>query len=37
MNDNQHGQGTYINADGTIKHSGEWVNNEPAIVFANGD
>ena len=25
-NDNMHGQGTYTNADGTIHHSGEWVN-----------
>ena len=28
-NDNYHGQGTYTLANGTINHSGEWVNDEP--------
>ena len=28
-NDNKHGQGTYTKANGTIAHSGEWVNDEP--------
>ena len=28
-NDKKHGQGTDTNANGTIKHSGEWVNDKP--------
>ena len=28
-NGKMHGNGTYTNADGTIYHSGEWVNDEP--------
>ena len=28
-NDTKHGQGTQTNPDGTIFHSGEWVNDEP--------
>ena len=28
-NGSRHGQGTHTRANGTIVHSGEWVNNEP--------